>query len=103
MSALTFDNPVYIPVGVGFPAEVGSVEHAYALLNDLPVWRRDSAHAVALNACRAALSGEIDAETARATLAAFARRNNADGETKIHLSHLHSTGAPFGSLSELHP
>jgi CheY-like chemotaxis protein len=47
------------------------VERAYALLNDWPVWRRNSAHAVALNACKAALAGEIDAETARTTLVAL--------------------------------
>ncbi len=77
MNALRFDEPVYLTVGIGVPAEIASVERAYALLNDWPVWRRNSAHAVALNACKAALAGEIDAETGRTTLVAFAKRSNA--------------------------
>jgi hypothetical protein len=77
MNAMRFDEPVYLTVGIGVPAEIGTVERAYALLNDWPVWRRNSAHAVALNACKAALAGEIDAETARTTLVAFAKRSNA--------------------------
>lgn len=77
MNALRFDEPVYLTVGIGVPAEINSVERAYALLNDWPVWRRNAAHEMALNACKAALAGEIDAETARATLAAFARRAEA--------------------------
>jgi len=77
MNALRFDEPVYLTVGIGVPAAIGSVERAYALLNDWPVWRRNSAHTVALNACKAALAGEIDAETARTTLVAFARVSNA--------------------------
>jgi len=77
MNALRFNEPVYLIVGIGVRAEIDSVERAYALLNDWPVWPRNSAHAVALNACKGALAGEIDAETARTTLVAFARRSSA--------------------------
>ena len=80
MNALHFDEPVYLLVGIGVPAEINTVEHAYALLNDWPVWRRNSAYSIALNACKAALAGEIDADTARTMLAAFARRINGVAE-----------------------
>lgn len=73
---LRFRKPFYLTVGLGIPVEVTSVEQAYALLNDWPIWRRNRSHAVALNVCRAALSGEIDTDTARASLAAFARRHD---------------------------
>ncbi|MFC3726459.1 DUF982 domain-containing protein [Neoaquamicrobium sediminum] len=48
---------------------------AYALLRDWPDSSRNGAHMVILNACKAGVAGEIDAETVRATFAAFARRN----------------------------
>jgi len=35
---------------------------------------RNAAHQLALNACKAALSGDIDAETARSMFVAFARK-----------------------------
>jgi hypothetical protein len=71
---LRFSEPFYLTVGIGIPVEVTSVEQAYALLNDWPMWRRDRSHGVALNVCRAAIAGEIDIDTAQASLAAFARR-----------------------------
>jgi len=88
MNALRFDEPVYLTVGIGVPTEINNVERAYALLNDWPVWLRNSAHEVALNACKAALAGEIDAETARVTLAAFARRTELPfGDTEDKQGH----------------
>lgn len=48
----------------------------YALLQDWPGASRNSSHAVALNACKAGIAGEIDAETVRSTFVAFARRND---------------------------
>ena len=71
---LRFSEPFYLTVGIGIPVEVTSVEQAYALLNDWPMWRRNLSHGVALNVCKAAISGEIDIDTAQASLAAFARR-----------------------------
>ncbi|TIU64515.1 MAG: DUF982 domain-containing protein, partial [Mesorhizobium sp.] len=58
------------------PARLETVAEAYALLQDWPAASRSSAHAIALNACKAGIAGEIDAETVRATLVAFARRND---------------------------
>ena len=74
MEKLRFEEPVYLAAGIGIPVEICSVERAYALLNDWPVWRRDAAHITAHNACKAALSGAIDVETTRAALAVFATR-----------------------------
>ena len=69
-----FRQPVLLMTEAGRPTLVDSVGAAQRFLDGL---RRESFGAdlaVALNACRAARNGEIDAETARATLAAFARR-----------------------------
>ncbi|MFK0693088.1 DUF982 domain-containing protein, partial [Mesorhizobium sp. IMUNJ 23033] len=43
-------------------------------LEEWPPSKRNAAHGIALNACRAALAGKVDAETARSTFVAFARR-----------------------------
>jgi hypothetical protein len=69
-----FEEPVRILVGLGFPAEIRTVKEAYALLSDWPSSARNGAYTAAFNACRAALAKEVDAETARATLVAFAKR-----------------------------
>lgn len=71
-----FREPVTILVGLGFPAQICSVMDAYRHLVDWPASFRDRAHSVALNACRAALRGETDAETARGFFVAFARKHN---------------------------
>jgi len=74
MENSSFEVPVTIFVGLGFPTSVSSVAEAYALLAEWPYSRRDRAHSIALKACRAALDGMIDAETARGTFVAFARK-----------------------------
>lgn len=71
-----FQAPVTIFTGLGFPTPIESAGEAYALLLDWPKSERGPAHAVALRACRAALAGEIEAETARGAFLAFARRTN---------------------------
>lgn len=76
MQQAKFETAVTILVGLGFPAKIQTVQEAYALLEDWPTSRRDTAHAVALKACRAALSGEIEAETARGLFVAFARKHD---------------------------
>ena len=76
MNYIAFEEPVSVLVGLGLPSRVENVMEACALLDDWPPSKRDSAHAIALKACRAALAGDIDAETARATFVAFARRAN---------------------------
>ncbi|RUX89976.1 MULTISPECIES: DUF982 domain-containing protein [unclassified Mesorhizobium] len=76
MDHMRFEEPVTILVGMGFPVTIENASEAYALLQDWPMTSRNGAHTVALNACRAAIAGEVDAETVRATLIAFARRND---------------------------
>ncbi|WP_065376412.1 DUF982 domain-containing protein [Ensifer adhaerens] len=71
-----FENPVRILVGLGFPTEVRSVLDAYRHLVEWPISLRDGPHSVALKACRAALCGEIEAETARGLFAAFAEKHD---------------------------
>jgi len=71
-----FKQPVSILVGLGFPAKVCSVMDAYRHLSEWPASLRDTAHSVALKACRAALRGEIEAETARGLFAAFAEKHD---------------------------
>ncbi|WP_276122056.1 DUF982 domain-containing protein [Pararhizobium qamdonense] len=70
-----FDKPVKILLGLGIPTEVNSVMHAYQILME---WRNqhDPARELALKACRAALIGDIDAQTARAVFVAFAERHD---------------------------
>ena len=72
-----FKNPVVVLVGLGVPSQVRSVTEAYALLRDWPLSKKEVAHTMALNACRAALSGEVEAETARSMFLAFARKHDA--------------------------
>ncbi|MFD1329018.1 DUF982 domain-containing protein [Mycoplana ramosa] len=71
-----FREPVYILVGLGFPAEIRSVLDACRYLSDWPPSSSDTAHSIALKACRAALRGEIEVETARGLFAAFAERHD---------------------------
>lgn len=75
MRDLGFLAPVPIVVGLGYPAQIESVLGATAFLNDRPSWQKDRLYSLALKACRAALAGEIEAETARTAFAAFARRH----------------------------
>ena len=71
-----FEEPVTVLVGMGLPVRLETVAEAYAMLQDWPAASRSSAHTIALNACKAGIAGEIDAETVRATLVAFARRHD---------------------------
>jgi hypothetical protein len=72
----TFETAVTVLIGLGFPAKIQTVTEAYALLEDWPPSRRDTVHSVALKGCRAALSGQIEAETARGMFVAFARKHD---------------------------
>ena len=71
-----FRQPVSILVGLGFPTQVRCVMDAYRHLVEWPASQSDGAHSVALKACRAALRGEIEAETARGLFAAFAEKHD---------------------------
>jgi hypothetical protein len=76
MQHTRFEEPVTVLVGMGLPVRIETVMEAYALLQDWPAVSRNSAHSVALNACKAGIAGEIDPETVRSTFVAFARRND---------------------------
>ncbi|MFP3636984.1 DUF982 domain-containing protein, partial [Bacillus sp. SIMBA_033] len=45
-------------------------------LDEWPATFRDTAHSVALKACKAVLRGEIEAETARGLFTAFAEKHD---------------------------
>lgn len=75
MTTSTFDRPVTVFVGLGFPLEIKETAAAHAFLSDWPSSKRDAAHGIALNECRAALAGEADAASARAAFATFAKRH----------------------------
>ncbi|MCW8060716.1 DUF982 domain-containing protein [Agrobacterium tumefaciens] len=70
-----FEEPVTILLGLGIPTEVKSVMQAYQILMD---WRNagDGSRELAFKACKAAINGEIDTETARAVFVAFAERHD---------------------------
>lgn len=76
MQHIRFEEPVTVLVGMGLPVRIETVMEAYALLQDWPAASRNSTHAVALNACKAGIAGEIDAETVRSAFVAYARRND---------------------------
>ncbi|WP_281406240.1 DUF982 domain-containing protein [Aquamicrobium sp. LC103] len=45
-------------------------------MQDWPAGNHNSTQAIALNACKAGIAGQIDPETVRSTFVAFARRND---------------------------
>lgn len=69
-----FQNPVQVLVGLGFPKSIRSPLDAIIYLNDVPSAAHTHAYEMALNACKAALMGEIEAETARGAFLAYAQR-----------------------------
>ena len=72
MTVQPFESPVSVFVGLGYPRQVDNAFEAFELLCE---WHgpRGPTHAAALKACRAALDGKVEAETARGVLEAFAR------------------------------
>lgn len=74
LNAITdFRRPLVVYVGLGFPRQIADAEEAFILLNEMPSAMHGPSHSAARNACRAAMNGEIDAETARGVVEAFAR------------------------------
>jgi hypothetical protein len=74
MLAKPFEKPVPVWVGLGFPRYIRNVAEAYQMLMD---WRGNSPEQkAAIRACKAALLGDIDAETARGVFLAFARKKD---------------------------
>ena len=74
MLAQPFQKPVHVWVGLGFPKRLATVVDAYQFLLD---WCGNSPEQrAAERACKAALAGDIDPETARGVFAAFARKKD---------------------------
>jgi hypothetical protein len=70
-----FEDPIYVIVGLGSVKPISTVMDAYVFLNEWPMGLGKPERAIALKACKAALSGLVDAEMARSTFEAFAQRN----------------------------
>jgi hypothetical protein len=70
-----FDQPVWVFAGLNFPIALKSVSQAHSFLLDTPRHLRGTGYSGAVNACVAALRREVDAETARWALTAYADRN----------------------------
>jgi len=74
MLAKRFEHPVRVLVGLGFPRQINTVVDAYQFLMD---WHGNSPELkAAIRACRAAIAGDVDAETARGVFVAFARKKD---------------------------
>lgn len=72
MLSKPFERPIRVWVGMGFPRQINTVVDAYQFASD---WCGNSPEQkAAIRACRAALVGDIEAETARGIFAAFARK-----------------------------
>jgi hypothetical protein len=76
MTPDAFEKPIRILVGLGQPKDIRTVLDAYMVLNDAPSTMRNAAQMMALKACKAALLGEVEAETARGAFEAFARKHD---------------------------
>jgi hypothetical protein len=74
MLSQLFDKPVRVWVGLGFPRQLDSVGDAYQFVMDR--CGNSPEQTAAIRACRAALAGEIEAETARGIVVQFARKKN---------------------------
>ena len=87
MNATRFGKPVPFLLGEGCPASIASAEEAFRVLCENRASAATHAHSVALEACKAAIAGEIDAEIARSAFAAFA-------ETHAMLLPVHLSSRP---------
>ena len=74
MLSKPFEPPVRVWVGLGFPRQLNTVVDAYQFLMS---WCGNSPEQkAAIRACKAALVGDVDAETARGIFVAFARKKD---------------------------
>ena len=72
MLSQPFAEPVQVWVGLGFPRQINSVVDAYQFANEY--CGNSPEQRAAIRACKAALTGEIDPETARGIFVAFAKK-----------------------------
>ncbi|MCR5857169.1 DUF982 domain-containing protein [Mesorhizobium sp. J428] len=73
MNGAAFERPLTMFVGLGFPRHIDNATDALQALDELAPLEHGPAHDVAVRACRAALLGEIEPETARGIVEAYAR------------------------------
>jgi len=74
MLAKPFEKPVRVWVGLGFPRQLNTVANAYQFVLE---WCGNSPEQrAAMRACKAALVGDVDPETARGVFTAFARKKD---------------------------
>ena len=74
MFSQPFEKPVRVLVGLGIPRQLNTVVDAYQFVMD---WCGNSPEQKAtIRACKAALAGEVDAETVRGVFVAFARQKD---------------------------
>ncbi|RUU05712.1 DUF982 domain-containing protein [Mesorhizobium sp. USDA-HM6] len=74
MLSKPFETPIRIWVGLGFPRQLNTVADAYQFALD---WCGNSPEQrAAIRACKAALVGDIEPETARGVFVAFARKKD---------------------------
>lgn len=72
MVSKPFERPICVWVGLGFPRQLNTVVDAYQFATDY--CGNSPEQKAAIRACKAALVGDIDAETARGVFEAFARK-----------------------------
>ena len=84
MLSQPFEKPVRVWVGLGFPRQLNTVVDAYQFAVE---WCGNGPEQrAAVRACKAALTGEIDPETARGVFVAFAKKKDIlmeDGDIPI--------------------
>jgi len=74
MLSQSFEKPVRVWVGLGFPRQLNTVVDAYRFAVE---WCGNGPEQrSAIRACKAAFAGEIDAETARGVFVAFAKKKD---------------------------
>jgi hypothetical protein len=74
MLSQSFEKPIFVWVGLGFPRKLNTVADAYQFAAE---WGGNSPEQrAATRACKAALVGDIDAETARGVFVSFARKKD---------------------------
>ncbi len=74
MLSKPFEKPIRVWVGMGFPRQLNTVADAYQFAAE---WCGNSPEQkAAIRACKAALVGDVEAETARGIFVAFARKKD---------------------------
>jgi Protein of unknown function (DUF982) len=74
MFATTFEEPLTVLVGLGFPRQISSLLDAIRYLDEQPSFLRDEAFHATYGACQDALNGDITSDEARDILCALLRR-----------------------------